>query len=1192
MESLQYILQSPIIQKLGWTLVHFVWQAAAIAAILAIVLKILQKHSSNLRYTIACLALVLVVPIQVITLRNIEVAVPAFDPVKLASHDLPQSPALVVTEMLPLGSSPLPPQNVVMPTVPLKDRLIGAVEPALPYVVVIWLVGVFSLSLWHLGGWTQLQKLRRQMVKDVTPTIRSKSQHLAGLMGIRKAISLMESALVQVPTVIGHFKPIILLPATALTGLSSEQIEAILAHELAHIKRNDYFFNILLTVVEILGFYHPAVWWISHKIRVERENCCDDLAIDMVQNRKEYASALFTMEQIRAKQPNLALSANGGHLFERIRRLLAKDSSHARFNGWAVASAIVLVMIALAIPVAFAISGEDAASFDSDNDANITAAELVRHVRASENWIHNVDTLYLRINRTFSALTGDALAQAQKRYETEMKQRRAGMIPSPPSTTDTSDMVEIALGDNRLRYLTKRDTSTQIKIWDGKQVSTYGEYADFDQKHYALRDELQESFQHLMQDMNWLRCQPHVFWWKNRTLPMDYYGSPDEFEIIGEENYRGTDCYVLEYLPEGDAQKAGLSWKWYVGKKDRLLRAITSFRNGKPAIQHWTLNYKQVAPGCVMPMTQGHHFYKWNEDGTSYYIAGPINLKLTEVRVNQKLDDSLFEMEFTDGITVQDDRQGVFISYPYDSKVANMSMPQRARAASKLRLKNIGKGLYDYALDYDDNYPPTLDWLAERNYIETWHIIGKGPKPKRFAGPDYIYITGLSGWSSPNNIIVYENTEYLRRNTDKVNIISCDGHIESVTPDELIRQLQATYKRLGKDVSKIDKLRWADTVNDPDPKQPLQQSGANTAILLPDIRKVLNLSTGRIIDVPFSNKMPDEWLKYVQQNVNCGIIFDHDGELSHLGFINISSVSRPTTKKNGIEMMSFVSKNLPQQITVTAKDNKQYTVKILNAKNQGCTLQYKQIADAKDQAADTSGDTSKSKSIEHVNMLRSATNMKYIGRALHVYAFDYDDKFPPALNELVPTTDIHPKTFKSPRQPHGFDGPGYIYISGQTANDSPNNVIVYENTKCLPKATGKVNVLFRDGHIQAVKPDELIEFLRETYKNLGKNVSDIEKLIWADTVDARFGGTGGFGGMARPDDDMNMGIKFANSKPNQIVAAENLYSFSDAMQTAEIVGQMLNGAWKSMAELKISYKKKDWGAVEENSIQVRDVFRR
>ena len=130
----------------------------------------------------------------------------------------------------------------------------------------------------------------------------------------------MRSALVQVPTVIGHLRPLVLLPINALTGLSTDQLRGLLAHELAHVQRYDYLVNITQTIIETLLFYHPAVWWMGRVIRQERENACDDLAAEVC-DRRTYAQALAAMESLRAT-PMPALGARDGVLLPRIRRIL------------------------------------------------------------------------------------------------------------------------------------------------------------------------------------------------------------------------------------------------------------------------------------------------------------------------------------------------------------------------------------------------------------------------------------------------------------------------------------------------------------------------------------------------------------------------------------------------------------------------------------------------------------------------------------------------------------------------------------------------------------------------------------------------------------------------------------------------------------------------------------------------------
>ncbi|HUU20799.1 MAG TPA: M56 family metallopeptidase [Sedimentisphaerales bacterium] len=360
MIALENILSQEIIQKLGWTLLHFVWQAMVIALILAILLKLLRKSTANVRYIFASLALGLIVLLPVITIKLVPVSAPhmaariapAPVPAVLPTLEMPAAETIVIEKPAQSDSVTL------MPAVPWKQRAIETLEPGLPYIVSGWLIGVLALSLWHLGGWTQLQRLKRRMVKQVDDTLHTKLKVLAQRLRVKQTVQLVESALVQIPTVVGWLRPVILLPASALTGLTSEQLEAILAHELAHIKRFDYLVNILQTVVEILGFYHPAVWWVSHKIRSERENCCDDLAVSISGDRICYARALTSMEEIRAGHGQLAVAASGGNLFRRIYRLLGKDSAQKTSFSWIPAVTAILLILALVIPTALALTNK------------------------------------------------------------------------------------------------------------------------------------------------------------------------------------------------------------------------------------------------------------------------------------------------------------------------------------------------------------------------------------------------------------------------------------------------------------------------------------------------------------------------------------------------------------------------------------------------------------------------------------------------------------------------------------------------------------------------------------------------------------------------------------------------------------------------------------------------------------------
>lgn len=354
MAHLETILSNEIVRPIGWTLVHFLWQASSAAVVLWGLLRIFGKASSNVRYCIACAALLVLVSMPVVTFcmlyePPVEVAAPPAIPAAVEPASVPETVTVTVKPTV-IAAEPVTSR-------PLKTIVAEKIEAVLPACVLVWLVGVAALSLWYLGGWCQLQKLRRIGTRTVSQAVAAKASDLAARLGIRRGVQIVESALVQVPTVIGALKPIVLLPATALTGLDEVQLSALIAHELAHVKRCDYLINILQTIVEILGFYHPALWWISRQIRIERENCCDDMAVALLQSKKDYAGALFTMETIRAKQLELAVAANGGHLTNRITRLVEKEIKHPK-PGWIPSTIAILLSAALFITAAIAMNNE------------------------------------------------------------------------------------------------------------------------------------------------------------------------------------------------------------------------------------------------------------------------------------------------------------------------------------------------------------------------------------------------------------------------------------------------------------------------------------------------------------------------------------------------------------------------------------------------------------------------------------------------------------------------------------------------------------------------------------------------------------------------------------------------------------------------------------------------------------------
>jgi hypothetical protein len=221
----------------------------------------------------------------------------------------------------------------------------------MPVIVMAWFVGATGCSLRLLMGFLSVAALRRSPQAPVLAEWQQTLDRLVKRMHVSRRVRLLPTDRVESPAVIGWLRPVILAPVGALSGLSREQVEALLAHELAHVRRHDYLVNVLQGIAESLLFYHPAVWWISSQIRTEREHCCDDLAVETSGDVLVYARALAALESMRPAHVKAALSANGGSLVRRIQRLIDPVAAH-RPAGWGVAwsvGALLLGMTGVAV---------------------------------------------------------------------------------------------------------------------------------------------------------------------------------------------------------------------------------------------------------------------------------------------------------------------------------------------------------------------------------------------------------------------------------------------------------------------------------------------------------------------------------------------------------------------------------------------------------------------------------------------------------------------------------------------------------------------------------------------------------------------------------------------------------------------------------------------------------------------------
>ena len=341
------LLTGPLAQAIGWALLHLLWQGAIVAGILAAALALLSRSSANTRYAVSCGALALVFALFVGTAwRAYD---PEVAPVKTSAAAMTaEEEAKISLAQVPVVIASIAAEN-------WRERAMSMVFKArqsLPSVVALWLFGVVVLSSRLLVSWIRARRVATRGTKEAEPQWQAAAKRLADALGLRRAVRLLESAAVEVPSVIGSLRPVILLPASTLTGLTPAQIEMILAHELAHIRRHDFLVNLLQALVETLMFYHPAVWWMSRRVRIERENCCDDMAVAVCGNPIQYARALTRLEELRSASMTVAVAANGGSLLDRIRRIATtRAESTGSSSRWAAAvAALTIVALALTVP--------------------------------------------------------------------------------------------------------------------------------------------------------------------------------------------------------------------------------------------------------------------------------------------------------------------------------------------------------------------------------------------------------------------------------------------------------------------------------------------------------------------------------------------------------------------------------------------------------------------------------------------------------------------------------------------------------------------------------------------------------------------------------------------------------------------------------------------------------------------------
>lgn len=295
-----------IAYALGWTVVHSLWQGVIIGGVVGLLFWVLRNKRPNLRYGVGLMGLL------AMTLTSLYTFWSVFD--------------------VSVGGSQSEGNLVIIEEVAGAETAISTgiwtvenfVTTHISGIVLFWVIGVFFFALKLLGGYFYLNILRKQSSPIELPEVNMLLEAIRKKLNLSRKITVATSDFIQSPLVVGWMKPLVLFPVGLINQLSTKELESILAHELAHVYRLDYLSNILQSIVEVLFYYHPVIWWISSRVRQERESSCDDIAVRIGGDKVLYAKALLALQEYAKQPPLFALSFVGKKklLLHRIQRIL------------------------------------------------------------------------------------------------------------------------------------------------------------------------------------------------------------------------------------------------------------------------------------------------------------------------------------------------------------------------------------------------------------------------------------------------------------------------------------------------------------------------------------------------------------------------------------------------------------------------------------------------------------------------------------------------------------------------------------------------------------------------------------------------------------------------------------------------------------------------------------------------------
>ncbi len=394
-----------VVASLGWTLLHFVWQGALVGVLFGLTLAIASNAGARTRYHIGLFYLALLAALPVVTFVWL-----------LPGGETAASAASIAAPIV-VGAAP----SVVEAATDWRTF----VDPYLPWTVLVWSLGVLLMTTRLLLEWRAVRRLTRLDVEPLTAEWRARVARLRERLNVHRAVVVLRSTRVAVPLVVGWLRPVILVPVSAFTGLTPWQLELILMHELAHVRRHDYIVNLVQVVVETLLFYHPVVRWVSRVVREERELCCDDLVVARSNDPLSYARALAELAGAQSMGLQTSVGSDGGKLVARIKRLVLAHEPRRVSTHWSVGAMLAVFGMSISGLLQPGSARNDEADAAAASAANtpVEAAQLAA-IAGSGSAIGG-DAIMRPVDagidavREFVQSTAPALAQAARETQSE-----------------------------------------------------------------------------------------------------------------------------------------------------------------------------------------------------------------------------------------------------------------------------------------------------------------------------------------------------------------------------------------------------------------------------------------------------------------------------------------------------------------------------------------------------------------------------------------------------------------------------------------------------------------------------------------------------------------------------------------------------------------------------------------------------